>query len=30
MLKIKEANFDTNIKKYSEVIKERDNKLFGN
>jgi dUTP pyrophosphatase len=30
LLKIKEANFDTNIKKYSEVIKERDNKLFGN
>lgn len=30
LIKTKEANFDANIKKYSEVIKERDNKLFGN
>lgn len=30
LLRMKEANYDTNVKKYSEIIKERDNKLFGN
>ena len=30
LLRMKEANYDTNVKKYSEIIKERDSKLFGN